>query len=150
LPVDLNRDGAVNLEDLSIFSKKFLTSGSTGGWTFDSVTSRCIDAGNPGSPLGDELMSVPDDPCNIWGENIRINMGAYGGTAEASMPPYDWAILADLTNDGIVDYIDLGHWVENWLSSDRELPSDLDRNGVVDMFDFALFGQDWPIETSWR
>ncbi|MHC4361042.1 MAG: right-handed parallel beta-helix repeat-containing protein, partial [Planctomycetota bacterium] len=71
-------------------------------WTYDDVTSRCIDAGNPGCPLGNEPMSVPDDPNNIWGENIRINMGAYGGTAEASIPPYDWTLLADLTNDGIV------------------------------------------------
>ena len=119
-------------------------------WYYDFMTSRCIDAGNPGSPLADELMSVPDDPCNIWGENIRINMGTYGGTAEASMPPYDWAILADLTNDGTVDYVDLAHWVENWPSNGSELPSDLDRNGVVDMFDFALFGQNWCLETIWH
>jgi len=66
-------------------------------WDYDTVTSRCIDAGNPGSPLGTELSVIPDDPDNLWGENIRINMGAYGGTAEASMPPHDWALLGDLT-----------------------------------------------------
>lgn len=123
-----------------------------GRWDYDDVTSRCIDAGNPGSPLENELLSVPYYPNNEWGVNLRINMGAYGGTEKASMPPYDWAILADLTNDGIVDYIDLGHWVENWLEtySGRWSPSDLNRNGVVDMFDFALFGQDWPVETSWH
>ena len=65
------------------------------------------------------------------------------------MPPYDWTLLSDITNDGIVDCVDLGYWVENWLSSDSELPSDLDRNEVVDMFDFALFGQDWLGQTSW-
>ena len=73
-------------------------------WTYDYVTSRCIDAANPGSPLLDEVMTVlPDDPDNEWGENVRRNMGVYGGTAEASMPPYGWALLADLTNDGIVN-----------------------------------------------
>ena len=118
-------------------------------WAWDDVTSRCIDAGNPGSPLADEPLTLDVDPLNRFGENIRINMGAYGGTAEASMPPYDWTLLSDITNDGIADCVDLGYWVENWLSSDSELPSDLDRNGVVDMFDFALFGQDWLLQTSW-
>jgi predicted outer membrane repeat protein len=119
-------------------------------WKWDDVTSRCIDAGNPGSPLGEELLSVPYDPNNEWGENLRINMGAFGGTAEASMPPYDWALLADLTNDGIVDCVDLGHWAENWLISSSELPGDLDRNGIVDTLDFALLGRDWFEETSWH
>jgi hypothetical protein len=43
-------------------------------WVIDEVTSPCIDAGDPTSPLGDE-------PFPHGG---RINMGAYGGTAEAS------------------------------------------------------------------
>ena len=43
-------------------------------WVIDDVTSPCIDAGDPNSPVGDE-------PGPNGG---RINMGAYGGTAEAS------------------------------------------------------------------
>ena len=43
-------------------------------WVLDDVTSPCIDAGNPDSDIKDE--PVPN------GE--RINMGFYGGTAEAS------------------------------------------------------------------
>ncbi|MBN2271392.1 MAG: hypothetical protein JXN61_12305, partial [Sedimentisphaerales bacterium] len=43
-------------------------------WVLDDVTSPCIDAGDPASPIGDE-------PFPNGG---RINMGAYGGTAEAS------------------------------------------------------------------
>jgi len=58
-------------------------------WTYDHVTSRCIDAGDPASPLGNELMSVPRDPDNRYGVNMRINMGAFGGTVQASMPPWD-------------------------------------------------------------
>ena len=119
-------------------------------WDFDRVTSRCIDAGNPGSALGEELMSVPVDPGNTYGQNLRINMGAYGGTNEASMPPYGWAILADLTNDGIVDLVDLAHWAENWLGGSDGSPGDLDRNGIVNMADFALLAQDWFLETTWH
>ncbi|HEC02000.1 MAG TPA: hypothetical protein ENI81_00560, partial [Phycisphaerales bacterium] len=61
-----------------------------GIWIYDRVTSRCIDAGDPASPLGDELMSVPRDPDNRFGVNTRINMGAFGGTPQASMPPLGW------------------------------------------------------------
>ncbi len=66
-------------------------------WTYDNVTSRCIDAGDPDSLLGDEPMSVPRDPNNTYGINQRINMGAFGGTAQASLPPSDWMIPEDLT-----------------------------------------------------
>ena len=43
-------------------------------WVLDTVTSPCIDAGDPDSPVGDE-----PEP-----NGGRINMGAYGGTPEAS------------------------------------------------------------------
>jgi len=118
-------------------------------WTWDDVTSPCIDAGNPGSPLGDELLTIPDDPYHDWGENIRINMGAYGGTAQASMPPYGWALLGDLSNDGIIDYVDLGGQVKDWLTTASQQPGDLNRDGIVNMADFALLAQDWLAKTSW-
>ena len=44
-------------------------------WVEDEVTSACIDAGLPSAPIGHE--PVPNGG--------RINMGAYGGTAEASL-----------------------------------------------------------------
>ncbi len=46
----------------------------TSSWVQDIVTSPCIDAGDPNSPVGGE-------PAPNGG---RINIGAYGGTAEAS------------------------------------------------------------------
>jgi len=48
-----------------------------GNRVIDDVTSPCIDAGDPNSPVGDE-----PEP-----NGGRINMGAYGGTSEASMSP---------------------------------------------------------------
>ena len=119
-------------------------------WTYDDVTSRCIDAGNPGSPLGDELLSVPDDPNNIWGENLRIDMGAFGGTAEASMPPYDWAILGDLTNDGLVNLEDYAFQVADWLNSADQQPGDLNRDSLIDISDLALLVEDWLRQTTWH
>jgi hypothetical protein len=46
----------------------------TGSWVIDSVTSPCIDAGDPTSAVGSE--AAPNGG--------RIDMGAYGGTAQAS------------------------------------------------------------------
>ena len=46
-------------------------------WTFDDVTSPCIDAGDP--TMEPSAERAPN------GE--RINMGAYGGTNQASMSP---------------------------------------------------------------
>ncbi|MDK1030180.1 MAG: hypothetical protein QGD96_12760 [Anaerolineae bacterium] len=112
-------------------------------WDYNDVTSRCIDAGNPGSALANELLTVPDDPANLRGENIRINMGAYGGTTEASMPPYDWTLLADLTNDGTVNLADFTGQAKDWLQSESEQPGDLDRDGTVDINDIAMLAEDW-------
>jgi parallel beta-helix repeat protein len=47
---------------------------ATRTWVLDDVTSPCIDAGDPNRPCGRE-------PCPNGG---RMNMGAYGGTPEAS------------------------------------------------------------------
>jgi predicted outer membrane repeat protein len=119
-------------------------------WDWDNVTSRCIDAGNPGSPLADELLSIPDDQNNQWGINKRINMGVYGGTAEASMAPYDWALLSDVDNSGKIDYIDLNYLCQIWLSTDIEQYADFNRDGIIDNKDLALLASDWLDETSWH
>jgi hypothetical protein len=47
-------------------------------WVFDDITSPCIDAGNPEKPILEE----PHPNGGI------INMGAYGGSAQASLSPY--------------------------------------------------------------
>ncbi len=57
-----------------------------GVWTSDDVTSPCIDAGDPASELADEPLTAPADPGGPV-INQRINMGLYGGTAEASLAP---------------------------------------------------------------
>jgi hypothetical protein len=60
------------------------------GWTQDDVTSPCIDAGDPMSPIGPEPFP-----------NGRIvNMGAYGGTAQASKSS-SLAHVPNPSDDGI-------------------------------------------------
>ena len=80
-------------------------------WVKDEVTSPCIDTGDPNSPIGSE-------PFPNGG---RINMGAYGGTAEASksyfgVPVCETVIAGDINGDCRVDFRDLevmaGHWLQ--------------------------------------
>ncbi len=118
-------------------------------WVWDDETSLCIDTGSPGSPLEAELLAVPNDPANENGRNIRINMGAYGATAEASMAPPGWALLPDLSNDGTVDLCDRDLWTENAAQPEAESPADLDRDGDVDQADLDRLEQDWQAQTTW-
>jgi hypothetical protein len=81
------------------------------GWIRDDVTSLCIDAGDPASPIG--LEPFPNGGI--------INMGAYGGTAEASKsyfgePVCETIVAGDINGDCIVNLKDLAlmsyHWLE--------------------------------------
>ena len=76
----------------------------------DEVTSPCIDAGDPMSPIGRE-------PFPNGG---RINMGAYGGTAEASKsyfgkPPCEIIVAGDINGDCIVNFKDFAIMALHWL-----------------------------------
>jgi len=102
-------------------------------WVTDANTSLCIDAGNPGCPVGDE--PAPN--------GNQINMGAYGGTAEASNSPENWRSIADLTNDWAVDFNNLKVFVNYWLDTGQCIPGDLNRNQSVDFTDFAIFADNW-------
>jgi predicted outer membrane repeat protein len=82
-------------------------------WIVDDVTSPCIDAGDPNSPIGHE----PFPNGGI------INMGAYGGTSEASKsyfgkPVCETIIAGDINGDCKVDFDDLmiliNHWLEDY------------------------------------
>jgi len=110
-------------------------------WLVDNETSSCVDGGDPGSDWTKEL----------WPNGKRINMGAYGGTAEASMSPSYIGNIADLNHDGWIDYSDFALWVNKWLYNEALLAQDLTRDGVVNFEDFAIFGNNWhrspPIPT---
>ena len=83
-----------------------------GRWTIDEVTSPCIDAGDPLNPIG--LEPFPNGGI--------INMGAYGGTAEASKsyfgkPPCKTIVAGDINGDCAVNFLDFRimalHWLEH-------------------------------------
>ena len=106
-------------------------------WVKDSLTSPCIDAGGE-----------PDDPnsdwtAELWPHGKRINIGAYGGTVQASMSLSNAGNIADLNPDvndanDWVDYNDMLLLTNKWLSDEVTLAEDLDRNGTVDFADYAI------------
>lgn len=119
-------------------------------WTWDAVTSRCIDAGNPGCALEAEPVTLEVDPRNRCGVNVRIDMGAYGGTEQASMAPPGWMLLGDLDNSGSVDYHDTAILAAAWLQTGETLPADVSRDSVVDLEDIAVLTLTWLHGSSWN
>jgi len=55
-------------------------------WVRDAVTSPCIDGGDPCQNLDAEALGFPAGTDIQSQVNWRINMGCYGGTAQASLP----------------------------------------------------------------
>lgn len=78
-----------------------------GIWILDRVSSPCIDRADPTVKPGGEPMP----------NGGRLNMGAYGGTAFASMS--EWPILGDVNHDGIFNMLDFAIIAQDWL---RHLP----------------------------
>ena len=86
---------------------------NTTSWVYDANTSPCIDAGDATSPIGSE----PFPNGGI------INMGAYGGTTEASksyfgIAPCEIIVAGDINRDCKVDFKDFAlmayHWLEDY------------------------------------
>ena len=91
-------------------------------WTKDDVTSPCIDAGDPLTPIG--LEPFPNGG--------RINMGAYGGTAEASKsyfgsPVCGTVVAGDINGDCQVDFLDFGLMASHWVQP----TSTINSNSIV-------------------
>jgi len=130
---DMNFDMVVDIKDLFLFCSDYLKEKTYGQWVYDDVTSPCIDAGNPASDWTEEL----------WPHGKWINMGAYGGTPQASMSLSTVGNKADLNNNGVVDGEDLALLVEMWLVDDLLLAENINRNGLVNFSDWAEFAGQW-------
>jgi len=85
---------------------------TTQTWVQDDYTSPCIDAGSPLTPIGWEP----------YPNGGVVNMGAYGGTVEASKSyfgttPCQEPIVGDINGDCRVGMIDFSlmalHWLED-------------------------------------
>ena len=88
------------------------------------------------------VLTLPDDP-NVAADNPRVNLGAYGRTAQAGIAPPGWMLLADLTNDGAVDWRDLIGITDMWLLAGTRQAGDLSHDGTVDSADLARLAPQW-------
>jgi hypothetical protein len=111
-PQDPNDDFWVD-GDYHLKSQAGRWNANEGEWTKDDVTSLCIDAGDPANPIG--LEPFPNGGI--------INIGVYGGTAEASKsyfgkPPCETIMAGDINGDCIVNLKDFAimasHWFEKY------------------------------------
>ena len=102
-------------------------------WVRDNVTSPCLDRGSPDSDWTTEL----------WPHGKRVNMGAYGGTPQASLSLSDAGNTTDLNADNAVQLRDFARFADRWLTAQVLLCEDLDRNGVVDFNDLAVLADNW-------
>ncbi|MHC4558856.1 MAG: right-handed parallel beta-helix repeat-containing protein [Planctomycetota bacterium] len=102
-------------------------------WVQDEVTSPCIDWGDRNSDCSTEL----------WPHGTRVNMGAYGGTPQASMSTSDAGNIADLNADNSVNFRDYAGLVGIWQVEGLLIPQDLDRDGTVGYNDLAILADNW-------
>jgi len=83
-------------------------------WIKDDITSLCIDAGDPTSPIGRETFP----------SGGIVNMGAYGGTAKASKsyfgePVCETIVAGDINGDCKVDFADFQLMARHWLEDNN-------------------------------
>jgi hypothetical protein len=108
-------------------------------WVIDDVTSPCIDKGDPASPVGNEPLP----------NGGRINMGAYGGTAQASKSLTCWNASAcagqafgDATCDGSAALADLfvlkAAFGRSAPWADPECCADFNHDGSVNLADLFI------------
>jgi hypothetical protein len=110
-PNDPNDDFWVN-GDYHLKSQAGRWDPNSASWAQDDVTSPCIDAGDPDTPVGEEPLP----------NGGRVNMGSYGGTAEASKsyfggPACEATIAGYINGDCVVDFKDLAILTSRWLGS---------------------------------
>ncbi|RKY05892.1 MAG: hypothetical protein DRP56_08405 [Planctomycetota bacterium] len=134
LPCNLYWDEMIDLKDFALFCDDYLQPRVFGAWVSDAVTSPCIDAGDPNDT---------DWQNELWPHGRRINMGAYGGTAAASLSTNDVGNPADLNHDDAVDLIDWSLWADDWGDERILLDSDFDRDNIVDPNDMTIFMNNW-------
>ena len=132
--VEPNEPNAVWIDgDYHLKSEAGRWDSTSESWIKDDVTSSCIDAGDPNS----------DWTAELWPHGKRINMGAFGGTPEASMSLSTVGNIADFNADDVVDAKDLIMLADMWLEEDVLLAEDINRDGVVNLPDLAILAEQW-------
>jgi hypothetical protein len=114
-------------------------------WVTDNTHSPCIDSGTAYATddPNDAYAGLVDWRGELWPHGKQINMGTYGGTAQASLSTILAGNAADCNNDGMVNAEDLKWLTEQWLSEKMPQHADVNRDQHVDFQDFTELGQHW-------
>jgi predicted outer membrane repeat protein len=104
-----------------------------GQWVIDEVTSPCIDAGDPNADWKDEP----------WPHGRCLDMGAYGGTAQASLSLSRVGAPADLNGDNRVYGRNYSVLAAGWGVREPLHTGDLSHNATVDFLDPTTFTSAW-------
>jgi predicted outer membrane repeat protein len=113
-------------------------------WVKDNFTSPCIDAGDPNSDWSGET----------WPNGQRINMGAYGGTAEASMsaqpqpmflPHIAYIYSSDAEAAGSFQSLLVHYGCSTALIALDEVP-----RAQLDAYDLIMVGDDTKAAAAWK
>ncbi|UCG59451.1 MAG: right-handed parallel beta-helix repeat-containing protein [Phycisphaerales bacterium] len=139
--VEPNDPNAVWIDgDYHLQSKAGRWDAEMNDWVRDEVSSPCIDAGNPGGPVGPE-------PFPNGGV---VNMGAYGGTTEASKsyfaePVCETIVAGDINGDCQVDSSDFALLACHWLQRGQDFVNAAPTVRIVAPVDGAEFNYPTPI-----
>jgi hypothetical protein len=126
--VSFDPNGDPNLWDFHLQSAYGRWEPNSQNWVTDSNTSSCIDTGDPNSNWSGEP----------WPNGKHINMGAYGGTTQASMNGNP----ADFDIDGTVNFADFAAFANKWFAQEFCI-EDLKRDGIVEFADLEMFAENW-------
>ncbi len=138
--VSFDTDGDPNIWDFHLQSSYGRWDPNSRSWVTDSNTSACIDAGDPNSDWSDEL----------WPNGKRINMGAYGGTEQASKN----GNITDFDISGSVNFVDFAEFSSQWKL--EKLSADVATEvgaSLVNFLDWAVFAAAWqstPSSPNWN
>jgi len=113
---------------------------SIGDWiVYDSTIplSPCIDAGDPDASVGYEVYRYG-----------KRNIGAYGGTSQASKSSSDMGSPEDLNGDGVVNFHDFAVLAQQWQKKAKPLKADLNTDGQVDWSDLFSITENWGMHNS--
>ena len=93
--------------------------------------------------MGAPLSDFSNEPSENGG---RINIGAYGNTAQASKSGIIRAVSGDINSDNIVNMLDFAILADNWYLQGAAIKNenaDLDNNRIVDERDLLILTKFW-------
>ena len=107
-------------------------------WTTDEVSSPCIDAGDPNVNWADES----------WPHGKLLNMGAYGGTAQASLSTSNAGDIRDIDSNGVVTLDDVLRLLHKWDCNVAPVKEDLNLDEIVNANDLIFFFGNWQNDSN--